>query len=78
LLTRVLLPPLRRSVPARIVNVASAGQSPIDFDDPMLERGYDGMRAYSQSKLAQVMFTFDLAEELAGTGVSVNSLHPHR
>jgi NAD(P)-dependent dehydrogenase (short-subunit alcohol dehydrogenase family) len=76
LLTNLLLPLLRNSAPARIVNVASAGQSPIDFDDPMLERGYDAMRAYSQSKLAQVMFTFELAERLSGTGVSVNALHP--
>lgn len=52
-----LLPLLEHSAPSRIVNVASAGQSPIDFDDPMLERGYDGMKAYSQSKLAQIMFT---------------------
>ena len=76
LLTRLLLPLVRRSAPARIVNVASAGQSPISFDDVMLERGYDGMRAYAQSKLALVMFTFDLAGELEGTGVIANSLHP--
>jgi len=76
LLTTLLLPLLRNSAPARIVNVASAGQSPIDFDDPMLERGYDAMRAYSQSKLAQIMFTFELSGRLSGTGVSVNALHP--
>jgi NAD(P)-dependent dehydrogenase (short-subunit alcohol dehydrogenase family) len=76
LLTSLLLPLLKGSVPARVVNVASAGQSPIDFDDPMLERGYDAMRAYSQSKLAQIMFTFELAERLSDTGVSVNALHP--
>jgi NAD(P)-dependent dehydrogenase (short-subunit alcohol dehydrogenase family) len=76
LLTSLLLPLLKGSAPARVVNVASAGQSPIDFDDPMLKRGYDAMRAYSQSKLAQIMFTFELAERLSDTGVSVNALHP--
>lgn len=76
LLTKLLLPLLKDSAPARIVNVASAGQSPIDFDDVMLERDYDGMKAYSQSKLAQIMFTFSLAERLDGTGVTVNALHP--
>jgi NAD(P)-dependent dehydrogenase (short-subunit alcohol dehydrogenase family) len=76
LLTSLLLPLLRDSAPARIVNVASAGQSPIDFGDPMLERGYDAMRAYSMSKLAQIMFTFELAKRLPDTGVSVNALHP--
>lgn len=76
LLTRLLLPTLRHSAPARIVNVASAGQAPIDFGDVMLERRYDGVQAYCQSKLALVMFTFDLAEELAGTGVTANCLHP--
>ena len=76
LLTGLLLPLLKGSAPSRIVNVASAGQSPIDFGDPMLERGYDGMRAYSQSKLAQISFTFSLAEKLEGTGVTVNALHP--
>lgn len=76
LLTRLLLPLLRASAPARIVNVASAGQAPIDFDDVMLTRGYDGTRAYAQSKLAQIMFTFDLADELRGTGLTVNCLHP--
>ena len=76
LLTYLLVPLLRSSAPARVANVASAGQSPVNFDDPMLERGYDGMRAYAQSKLALVMFTFDLAGQLEGTGVAANCLHP--
>ncbi len=76
LLTHLLLPLLSRSAPARILNVASAGQQPIDFDNVMLEEDYDGLRAYHQSKLALVMFSFSLAEELAGTGISVNSVHP--
>jgi NAD(P)-dependent dehydrogenase (short-subunit alcohol dehydrogenase family) len=78
LLTQLLLPLLRRSAPARIVNVASVGQAAIDFDDVMLERGYDGMRAYRQSKLAQILFTFELAERLRGerSEVTVNALHP--
>jgi NAD(P)-dependent dehydrogenase (short-subunit alcohol dehydrogenase family) len=76
LLTRRLLPLIERSAPARIVNVSSAGQAPIDFDDVMLEEGYTGVQAYCQSKLALVMFTFDLAEELEGSGVTANCLHP--
>jgi NAD(P)-dependent dehydrogenase (short-subunit alcohol dehydrogenase family) len=76
LLTRMLLPTLTNSAPARIVNVASLAQNPIDFNNVMLERDYDGGRAYGQSKLAQIMFTQDLAEELAGKGVTANSLHP--
>ena len=62
-------------IDGRIVNVASIGQYPIDFGDVMLEHGYDGYRSYAQSKLAQVMFTFGLAERL-GDGVTVNALHP--
>jgi NAD(P)-dependent dehydrogenase (short-subunit alcohol dehydrogenase family) len=76
LLTWLLLPLLRASAPARIVNVSSAGQQAIDFADVMLTRGYSGARAYCQSKLAQVMFTFDLAEKLVGTGVTATCLHP--
>ena len=76
LLTRLLLPLLEHSAPSRIVNVASAGQSRVDFSNLMLEQGYDTMKAYSQSKLAQIMFTFGLAQRLADTGVSVNALHP--
>ena len=76
LLTRLLLPLLEASAPARVVNVSSAGQAPIDLDDVMLERSYDGSRAYCQSKLAQIMFTFDLAEELRDLGVTANCLHP--
>ncbi len=75
-LTRALLPLLEASAPARVVNVASVAQNEIDFDDPMLEGGYSGGRAYGQSKLAQILFTFDLAAELQGRGVSVNALHP--
>jgi NAD(P)-dependent dehydrogenase (short-subunit alcohol dehydrogenase family) len=76
LLTRLLLPLVERSAPARIVNVSSAGQAPIDFDDVMLERRYEGYLAYCRSKLAQIMFTIDLADELAGRDVTVNALHP--
>ena len=76
LLTRELLPLLKASAPARIVSVASAGQTAIDFEDPMLRRGYSGARAYCQSKLAQILFTIDLAGELAETGVTINALHP--
>jgi NAD(P)-dependent dehydrogenase (short-subunit alcohol dehydrogenase family) len=75
LLTRLVLPLLEASAPARVVNVSSAGQAPVDFDDVMLERSYDGSRAYCQSKLAQIMFTFDLAEELRDRGVTANCLH---
>lgn len=75
-LTRRLLPLLRASAPARVVNVASAGQAPIDFDDPMMDHGYAGILAYRRSKLAQIMFTFDLAEELREDRVTVNALHP--
>ena len=76
LLASLLRDRLVASAPARIVNVASAGQQAIDFDDVMLERGYDGARAYRQSKLAQIMHAFDLAEELAGSGVTATALHP--
>jgi NAD(P)-dependent dehydrogenase (short-subunit alcohol dehydrogenase family) len=76
LLTRLLEPLLVAAAPSRIVNVSSAGQMAIEFDDVMLERDYGGMRAYAQSKLAQVMFTFELAERLADAGVTANCLHP--
>lgn len=76
LLTRLLLPLLEARAPARIVNVASAGQQPLDFSDLMLTRGYSGSRAYCQSKLAQILFTIDLADEFEGRGVTVNALHP--
>jgi len=76
LLTRLLLPLISKSTPARIVNVASAGQRPIDFNDVMLVRGYNGTRAYCQSKLAQIMFTIDLAHEVDGSEIVVNCLHP--
>jgi NAD(P)-dependent dehydrogenase (short-subunit alcohol dehydrogenase family) len=76
LLTHLLEPLLVQSAPARIVNVSSAGQAPIDFDDVMLERSYSGVQAYTQSKLALVMLTFDLAEQLRDHEVTANALHP--
>ena len=76
LLTLELLPLLRASAPAKIVNVASLGQHPLDFEDLMLEHAYDGTRAYGQSKLAQIMSGFELAERLPAEQVTVNSLHP--
>jgi NAD(P)-dependent dehydrogenase (short-subunit alcohol dehydrogenase family) len=62
----------RETAAPRVINVASAGQWPLDFDDPMLTRGYSGQRAYAQSKLAQIMHAFDLAEN----GMTANALHP--
>lgn len=76
LLTMRLLPLLERSAPARAVNVASGAQEPFDFDDPELERGYSPGTAYARSKLAQVLFTVDLAAEVAKRGVTVVALHP--
>lgn len=76
LLTHLLLPLLKAAPAARIVNVSSLGQQAIEFDDVMLTRGYSGSRAYCQSKLAQILFTIDLAQQLDGTGITVNCLHP--
>ncbi|WP_316766081.1 SDR family NAD(P)-dependent oxidoreductase [Streptomyces sasae] len=75
-LTRALLPVLRTTAPARIVNVGSAGQEPLDLADPEFTRGYQGFAAYCRAKFALAAHTFALAEELAGTGVAVNVLHP--
>jgi NAD(P)-dependent dehydrogenase (short-subunit alcohol dehydrogenase family) len=58
------------------VNISSAGQSPIHFDDIMMEKKFDGVSAYTQSKLALIMFTIDLAEQLKDEGIPVNALHP--
>jgi retinol dehydrogenase 14 len=78
LLTNLLLHVLKASAPSRIVNVASGDHAngTIDFDDLQGEKGYKGAKAYSQSKLANVLFTYKLAKRLEGTGVSVNCLHP--
>ena len=76
LLVHLLMPLLKAAVPSRIVNVASLGQHPVDFDDVMITKGYSGTRAYAQSKLSQIMFTIDLAEELKDVGITVNALHP--
>ncbi|EPD67197.1 SDR family NAD(P)-dependent oxidoreductase [Streptomyces sp. HGB0020] len=75
-LTRALLPVLRANPPARVVNVGSVGQEPLDFDDIEFRRGYDGFAAYRRAKFALAAHTFALAEELADSGVSVNVLHP--
>src|SRR5882672_3380260 len=64
LLTHLMLPAIQKPVSSRIVNVASAGQSPIHFDDIMMDKNFDAVTAYTRSKLAIIMFTFDLAENL--------------
>jgi NAD(P)-dependent dehydrogenase (short-subunit alcohol dehydrogenase family) len=74
LLTTLLLPKLRE--PARIVNISSIGQQTLDFDDLMFERDWEGYPAYAKSKLAQVLFTIELAGRLEGRDVTVNALHP--
>lgn len=77
-LTCLLLDVLTTSAPARVVNVSSRAHETgtIDFDDLQMERGYDGFRAYCNSKLANVLFTYELARRLARTGVTANCLHP--
>lgn len=80
LLTHLLLDTLKASPDARIVNVASdahwRGRGRVDFDDIQGERRYGGWRAYCQSKLANILFTYELARQLADSGVTVNTLHP--
>jgi len=76
LLTQLLLPSLKAGAPSRIINVSSAGQYPINFDDVMMEQHYEPLDAYRQSKLAQILYTFDLAERVRGDGITVNALHP--
>jgi NAD(P)-dependent dehydrogenase (short-subunit alcohol dehydrogenase family) len=74
LLTHLLLGIIQKPVSSRIVNVASAGQAPIHFDDIMMDKDFDAVAAYARSKLALIMFTIDLAEQLKT--VTVNCLHP--
>ena len=76
LLARRLIPALENGAPARIVNVGSVGQAPVDFADLRMDNHYTGVQAYYRSKFALAAFTFDLAEELTGSGITVNCLHP--
>ncbi len=78
LLTNLLLDLLKASAPSRIINITSDAHkgAEIDFDDLMGEKKFSGFKAYGQSKLANVLFTYELARRLEGTGVTVNCLHP--
>jgi retinol dehydrogenase-14 len=78
LLTRLLEPLLRAGAPSRVVTITSGFErlGRINFDDLDLRRGYNGLRAYTQSKLANVLFTYALAERLEGSGVTANCIHP--
>ena len=77
-LTNLLLPVLEQSAPARIVNVASDAHKgvSINFDDIQFKQKYSGWKAYQQSKLANILFTYELARRMEGTGVTANTLHP--
>ena len=75
-LTAQLVDTLAANGGARVVNVASVGQQPVDFDDLQMEQGYTGLRAYGQSKLALIMHAFELAERGADLGIRANALHP--
>jgi len=78
LLTNLLLDVLKASAPARIINITSSGErsGTINFDDLQGEGRYSGFRAYNQSKLAMILFTYELARKLEGTAVTVNCVHP--
>jgi NAD(P)-dependent dehydrogenase (short-subunit alcohol dehydrogenase family) len=76
LLTYRMVPLLEKGRASRVVNVSSRSAAPLDFTDVMLERSYTGYRAYGQSKLAQVMFTIDLATELTPKHIVVQAVHP--
>jgi NAD(P)-dependent dehydrogenase (short-subunit alcohol dehydrogenase family) len=78
LLTNLLLDCLKRGAPSRVINVSSGAHTgtAIDFDDLQGKHGYDGNEAYSRSKLANILFTYELARRLRGTGVTANCLHP--
>jgi NAD(P)-dependent dehydrogenase (short-subunit alcohol dehydrogenase family) len=78
LLTNLLLERLKQSAPARVVTVSSNAQSlgQIDFDDLQGERSYSGAQAYNQARLANVLFTYELARRLRGTSITANALHP--
>src|SRR5262249_24579465 len=77
-LTSSLLPLLKHSAPARIINVASDAHTgtSINFDDIHARKRYSGWQAYKQSKLANILFTYELARRIAGTGMTANALHP--
>jgi NAD(P)-dependent dehydrogenase (short-subunit alcohol dehydrogenase family) len=78
LLTRLLLEPLERSAPARVVTVSSEAHRPVklNWDDLQGERRYRGLRAYGAAKLGNLLFTRELARRMAGTGVTANAVHP--
>jgi NAD(P)-dependent dehydrogenase (short-subunit alcohol dehydrogenase family) len=76
LLARLLVPILKNGAPARIVNVGSVGQAPVDLADLRMDHHYTGAQAYFRSKFALAAFTFDLAEQLAGSEITVNCVHP--
>ncbi len=78
LLTHLLLPQLKAGAPSRIINVSSGAHTHagMDFDDLQAERDYDPKQVYSRSKLANVLFTYELARRLRGTGITANCLNP--